>query len=264
VSRRHEPSRDLHDPIDLWLCCCKDVDARTIQDWRDLLPDEERSGEHRFVFARDRRRYVVTRALIRMVLSRYSRIPPTAWRFTANDYGRPEIANDGAAERDLSFNISHTSDLILIGVTRRGPLGVDIEASRRTVAPIEVADRFFSTDEVSALKAVPLSAQHDRFFEYWTLKESYIKARGMGLSIPLDSFAFDLSSTPRIKVSFSGQNTDTPANWHFWLLRPVYGYVAAVCARRTCGVSRRLSVRKIARSHLYEVRGSVVRTSYCL
>src|SRR5205823_5574435 len=104
------------------------------------------------------------------------------------DYGRPETANSEAS--NLSFNISHTHSLIVLGVTRGRALGVDVENFRAREVSIDVADRYFAPQEVAVLNASPQHEQQYRFFEYWTFKESYIKARGMGLSLPLDKFSF--------------------------------------------------------------------------
>jgi 4'-phosphopantetheinyl transferase len=230
--------------IDLWVAGCDAADERAEQ-YRTLLTDYEKDGEYRFHFERDRRRYLTTRVLIRTVLSRYSATPPTAWRFHANRYGRPEIANDGDAERSLSFNVSHTSDVILMAVTRDNVVGVDIESVNRAPEALDIAERFFSSDEVEALRALPAPLQYDRFFELWTLKEAYIKARGMGLSIPLDSFSFDLREDATIGFSVRARAGDTTAGWRFWQLRPFPGHVAAVCITKRCGPRQQLWLRKI-------------------
>jgi 4'-phosphopantetheinyl transferase len=233
------------DRIDLWLAHCRDCDERLLDRYRRLMTDEERARSLRFVFERDRRRYVVTRALVRTVLSRYAPTPAEAWRFTENAYGRPQVANEGAAERALVFNVSHTRETVLLGITTGQPLGVDIEEMQRERALLDIADRFFAQDEVAALRALPAGEQAYRFFEYWTLKESYIKAEGMGLSIPLDSFAFDLSDAARVGFSVA-TTTRAPADrWRFWQIRPAHDHLGAVCAGRAPGGAQSLSLRRV-------------------
>src|SRR6185436_4436818 len=177
--------------IHRWLAFYDEIaDERLHAAYRELLDAAEREQEPRFYFARDRRRYLVTRALVRTVLSRYLSIDPRACIFSTNAYGRPEIVNAEGREAGLSFNLSHTHSLIVLGVTTGRALGVDVENVRDREASIAVADRFFAPQEVAALAATPADRQQYRFFEYWTFKESYIKARGMGLSLPLDKFGF--------------------------------------------------------------------------
>ena len=94
------------------------------------------------------------------------------------------------AREHLNFNISHTKSLVLLGVTSDGALGVDVENCRSREAPLKIAHQFFAPEELAELQALPRAQQHDRFFEYWTLKESYIKARGMGLSLPFELVQF--------------------------------------------------------------------------
>jgi 4'-phosphopantetheinyl transferase len=221
--------------IDLWLAHCG-VPDYLLSEYRQLLSQDERRREERFYFARDRRRFVVSRALLRTVLSRYAPTPPRDWRFATNRYGRPRIVNHGEREQAIGFNLSHTSEVVLLAVSRIAALGVDVEFVRATVAVCEMANRFFATPERAALRALRPEAQTDRFFEYWTLKESYIKARGMGLSIPLDSFAFDLEKTGHIEFSVAESLRDDAATWRFWQMQPAAGHFAAVCARREGGV----------------------------
>jgi 4'-phosphopantetheinyl transferase len=230
------------DRIDLWLASCEDSDS-FIEQYRHLLSDDERRAEYRYTLAQDRRRYVLTRAVIRTVLSRYACTSPADWCFGTNPYGRPEITNNGAARRTLSFSISHTSELVLVGITQRNSLGIDMEAVRGENAPLAIAQGFFTNDEFAGIRALPFNRQAERFFEYWTLKESCIKAMGMGLSVPLNSFGFDLSSCTRI-LPLAGL-LNSSVRWHFWLFRPALGHVAAVCAQRRPGIRQSLSLRRV-------------------
>src|SRR5947207_12598508 len=114
--------------IHVWLTFYDEVsDERLHSAYRELLSDAEKKQEPRFYFARDRRRYLVTRALVRTVLSRYVPIQPREWIFSANAYGRPNIANAEARDLCLSFNISHTHSLIVLGITKGRELGLDVE-----------------------------------------------------------------------------------------------------------------------------------------
>ena len=185
----------LHpDKIELWLAFCDEIaDEGLLADYRRLLVEEERKKEARFHLAHDRHRYLITRALVRSVLSRYAAVAPQDWCFEEDAYGRPQIVNADPVARRITFNISHTRSLVVLGVTCERALGVDTEDFHTRQAELGIADHYFAADEVAQLRTTPPDLQQTRFFEYWTLKESYIKARGMGLSLPLAQFGFDLS-----------------------------------------------------------------------
>ncbi|MGN6152451.1 MAG: 4'-phosphopantetheinyl transferase family protein, partial [Lysobacteraceae bacterium] len=157
--------------IDLWLAYYGPA-AELAPRLRALLAEDELAREARFHFDDDRLCYLVTRALVRTVLSRYAPLPPTDWRFADNGHGRPHIAPEIVARcpeaADLRFNVSHTSGLIVLGVTRGRELGVDVEHVGDRKGPLEVVDRYFAPVEVEALQQQPEPLRHDRVFESWT------------------------------------------------------------------------------------------------
>lgn len=217
--------------VHLWLAYLDEItDARLLAEYRLLLSEEEQRRQFRFHFERDRHRYLVTRAMQRTVLSRYADIAPSTWRFTVNDYGRPSIAAEHVGARGIEFNLSHTDGLVVMGVTRERAIGVDVENVRTRKADIEIADRYFAPDEVLALHMLPDEKQKQRFFEYWTLKESYIKARGMGLSIPLERFAFHLEDPEQIHLTIDPGLHDYAERWWFWQFRVDHDHLTALCA----------------------------------
>lgn len=218
--------------VDLWLAFCGDAqETSLLLRYRTLLTVEERAQADRFYFERDRLRYLVTRALVRTVLSRYARIEPADWRFVASEYGRPLIVDAERVASGLSFNITHTSDLVTLAVTRDRAIGIDTESLSRD-ALLDIADRYFAPAEYQDLRALPATDQPLRFFELWTLKESYIKARGMGLSIPLDRFAFDLRTPGRVSLSFVEGFDDQPQRWHLEQRWATPQHPLALCVER--------------------------------
>jgi 4'-phosphopantetheinyl transferase len=178
--------------------------------------------------------------MVRTVLSKYADVAPRDWRFAANEYGKPSIAAEHTKAKGVEFNLSHTEGLIVLGVTRGRALGVDVENTVPREVDLEVADRFFARTEVAALHMLPGHQQEQRFFEYWTLKEAYIKARGMGLSIPLNSFAFCLQDPARIRVKVEPESS-SPGRWLFWQLRLSPDHLSALCAED--GDAQRPSLR---------------------
>lgn len=160
--------------IDLWFCRYTQInDAALLRRYRQLLSAAELMRLERFRYAADHQRYLVARALLRTVLSRYAAVAPEQWRFRSNTYGKPDIDHGacGAAccGLPLSFNVSYTSGLILLGVTQERALGVDIENVRQSAAPMAADDiarhfapHFFARRESSALQAVPPAQQQQR------------------------------------------------------------------------------------------------------
>jgi len=233
------------DGVDLWVMFINPEFDPLESSWcRNVIAPEERRRAMAFHFERDRRNYLLTRALVRIVLSRYASIDPRTWTFSTSEYGKPLIANDRRIGAAISFNISHTNGLILIGITGAAGLGVDTENTSRT-PPIEVASQFFAPAEVCALNALPQTLRAERFLEIWTLKESYIKARGMGMSIPLQRFAFDLAPAGGIELFTEPEIADLAVRWHFWLLRPSPDHVASICVERIGHMPKRLVVRQV-------------------
>ncbi len=172
---------------------------------------------------------------------------PGEWRFASNAYGRPEISGPRGGF-GLRFNLSGTRGLVACAVTAGLDAGIDVEdhGAARGRAYGALADRFFSPREARALRALEPSRRPARFLEYWTLKESYIKARGRGLSIPLDRFSFYLDEGPRIRVSFDASLEDDPSRWQFSLLRPTATHLLALGVRRRGNAEVRITLREAA------------------
>lgn len=153
-----------------------------------ILSSDERARSDRFHFQRDRDRFVSARGCLRIILARYLAIDPSAIRFTYGPYGKPFVANRVAATRGLTFNLAHSACLALYAFARECEIGIDLEQIRADLAGDDIAERFFSAAEVTRLRSLPPIQQTHAFFNCWTRKEAFIKARGTGLSQPLDQF----------------------------------------------------------------------------
>jgi len=240
--------QDLHpNHIDIWLAFPEDIrDAALLEQYRLLLCDPERVQEKRFHFPRDQHRYLITRALTRLTLSRYAPVAPQDWTFASTHYGKPYITNDNPVAQRLSFNISHTQGLVVLAVASGRPLGIDTEHIHKRTAPIEVASNYFSASETAALLGRPKEEQSDVFFHYWTLKEAYIKARGKGLSIPLDQFSFDLArGDAHPHVTLSSLEDPDYARWRFWQHQVSADHVVAICTACDEGETVSLHARQV-------------------
>jgi len=218
----------LGNEIHVWYVFSDRVtDAELLARYEALLSPEEKARRERFLQAKDRHQQLIARALVRTTLSRYAEVPPGAWTFTPNAYGRPEIS--GPIKTELRFNLSHTRGMVVCAVGWNREIGVDVEHIERPGEYVHLAQRFFAASEASHVASLPPDRQSDAFFDYWTLKESYIKARGMGLSLPLSDFAFRLEEP--ITIAFSGSITDDPKTWLFRRLRLSATHKVAVAGR---------------------------------
>jgi len=214
--------------VDLWFTLTDRVDPGLAAQYHALLTGQELVQHDRFYFEKDRLRYLVTRALAREALSRYVPVAAHEWRFEADRYGKPRIVNPTGLAKQINFNISHTDGLVIIGFSLERALGVDIENVQRQ-ARLDVAERFFSASESLRLRRLSPQLQAIRFWELWTLKESYIKARGMGLSLPLDQFTFHLEEPRDVSIEFVTGFDDFASRWQFWQMRPTEHHLLAVC-----------------------------------
>ena len=220
--------------------------------YRAILSQGEISRYERFFFDRDRHLHLVAWALVRTMLSSYTDVNPEAWEFRTNRYGRPEISGP-ASTTTLRFNLSHTRGLIACIVARNIDVGVDVEDRRRDTSGPEIARRFFSAREVAALERLPGDEQAATFFEYWTLKEAYIKAVGVGISLGLGRFSFEFDDRglhvddPDRRaptISFDGLDDD-PAAWQFAQFEPTPHHAMAVAIRRSDAEDLEIRLREV-------------------
>ena len=160
----------------------------------ELLDSDERERAARFKFPEPRNQFVISRALLRQCLGRYLHVEAREIRFRTTANGKPELAANADLHlqdfpvNDLRFNLSHTHGVTVFAVTRHRQVGVDVEKIREDTNALELAERFFSRQEVEWLRSQPASEHIPSFFSCWTAKEAYIKAHGQGLSMSLSSF----------------------------------------------------------------------------
>ena len=147
--------------------------------------------------------------------------------FVYGPQGKPDVAASQNSSR-LRFNLSHSGELALVAVSRNVELGVDVEQIKPDFAGLEIARRFFSPQECAKLECVLPNARADAFFDCWTRKEAYIKARGGGLSIPLDSFEVAFAPGEEPALLQVRNSHDAPSHWRFHALHPDPGYKAAL------------------------------------
>jgi 4'-phosphopantetheinyl transferase len=194
-----------------------------------LLSDNERTRLREFRFERHRREYLATRILVRTALSYYHPISPETWRFQSNSCGKPAAVPDCG----LRFNLSNSLGLVVCLIAQGAEPGVDVEPYERAREIAELAPEVFSPLELAQLEALRGQERLDRALSLWTLKEAYIKARGMGLSLPLNKFSFLFGGADGIRLELDPRLCDEPGRrWRFCLMEHA-GHRIALMAEGT-------------------------------
>ena len=193
-----------------------------------LLDAHERGRRDRFVFPEHARLFTLAHGLVRRTLMAH--LGTSELKFSENQYGKPSVPG-------VEFNLSHTKGLVALGISDEGALGVDVETFERNTDVLSVAQHSFSDLEAADVTACAPADRKERFFRYWTLKESYIKARGMGLHLPLKAFSFLLEEphadhTSRIRIQMRADLGDKPERWYFEQTKLELDYFLAVCSER--------------------------------
>jgi 4'-phosphopantetheinyl transferase len=202
-----------------------------------VLSEEERERADRFVAAADRVRFVVGHARLRGVLARYLDIVPSAIRFETSPFGKPSLLMDGSGG-EIQFNFSHSDQLALCAIARARRIGVDVERIEPSSSLAEIAGRYFSPREAAALAALPPEEQCAAFYACWSRKEAYVKARGRGLSIALDSF--DVSLAPGDQDALLADRGEQGGlAWRIFDLSPSAGFAAALAVEGRCAAISR-------------------------
>jgi 4'-phosphopantetheinyl transferase len=227
----HQPSQLAEtnlqpDEVHIWYANLA-VSAEVVQSARRYLSPEESAKAARFHFTHDRDHFIVAHALLRLLIAHYCLLTPDTVEFVVNAYGKPALqASSGQAP--FYFNLSHTRGLALCAFTRLCELGVDVEHMRTNIEYTETAIHFFSAQEVAKLNTLPETEQADGFFNAWTRKEAYIKARGKGLSLPLHAFDVSLlPSEPAALLEIREPDQDASA-WSMYALPTPPHYKAAL------------------------------------
>lgn len=210
--------------LHLWRVCLSDLEEK-ISGLRLLLSEEEKARGDRFIRSVDGVRFMVGRAVLRLILAQYLGLKPGEIAISTGEFGKPYVSK-ALNINDLAFNLSHSGDVCLMAVSYGAEIGVDVEKLRDDVAVEDLATRYFSAEEVAELQALPNGLRRLGFFLCWTRKEAYVKARALGLQIPLDRFSVSL--TPDQPAEIRGTEA---GGWTILSFEPRPGYVAAVVTK---------------------------------
>jgi 4'-phosphopantetheinyl transferase len=206
-------------------------DADRAARWLTTLTPAERSRYDQYRLPADRAMFLLGRAMARTLVGRALGRGPTDWVWREGPRGQPQIADPDTVIR---FNLAHSAGLVVCGVANGRDVGVDVEDLNRRHTDRAVVRRYCSPDEADDIDDRG-DAWRERFLEYWTLKEAYLKARGLGIAVPLADLSFRLDPPP-IRLEFLGQLTGTDSRWTFRLARATDRHIVAIAADTADGI----------------------------
>ena len=190
---------------------------------RAVLSDDELARASRFVHDLHRNRYVAGRLALRELLGRYLGLSASAVCFRYSEYGKPDVPGE-----TLRFNVAHSDDLAVIGLTAHDRLGVDVERIRALGDIDGIAESVFSERELEVFRALSGPSKTQGFFNCWTRKEAFVKAVGEGLSYNLDAFDVTLRQGYEARLLELQGSTARAAAWSLFDVAPMNGWVGAV------------------------------------
>jgi len=200
-----------NEDVHIWYVDLREI--QRIEDLKKVLAPDELIKAGRRHFKKDRDRYIVTRGILRIMIGDYLSADPCQLQFSYSAYGKPTLGDS-----PLHFNLSHSNDVTLYAFTRNRDIGIDVEKIRTDLNTQEITERFFTPKENGFINALPNDKRYEAFFSFWTRKEAYIKGKGQGMSISLDSF--DVSGISR------NSSSETLNGWSLTELNPASGYIA--------------------------------------
>lgn len=212
--------------VHLWRAAL-DGDSLTRSYYRDILRDDERERAARFRFELHRHRYIVSRAVLRQILSQYVGLPASEIEFVTNAHGKPALLEPTS---NLEFNVSHAGGVAVLAFAEGRRVGVDVEDTGRDAEFRRLADRFFSPRERDVFASLPDSQVREEFYACWTRKEAYIKALGLGVTHGLANFTVAFGHGTEPGIVHSEIDPRAAERWGMRTFVPAEGFVGAIVA----------------------------------
>jgi 4'-phosphopantetheinyl transferase len=225
----HMPPIDLPlppDDVHIWRVNLA-APTEVVQRCEAILSPSEQARMQRYAFERDRRRWTIARATLRLLLSRYLHADPGILSFDLNAFGKPSLAAP-YRETQIEFNLSHSAEMALYAFTRKRLIGIDIEYMRNDLDYDGMARHSFSPQENEALRSLTEKERHRAFFRGWTCKEAYAKALGKGFSQAFDQFTVSLLPSQPPALLHQHENEQECTRWSFLTLDTTPDYAAAL------------------------------------
>ena len=216
--------------IDLWFVTSEE-DVNDSELFEGLSPSEKNRYAE-FSHKASQRAFAIGKLLTRRMLSfRNSEVAPPSWEFTANSFGRPEVAESYKTLKDVHFNLSHSKGLVACAVASTPFIGVDIERERTLAKLSSLATGCLSSREMETFLLTREALRQSLFFRTWTLKESYTKALGKGLSLPLPSFSIVEKENGEHSLLAKGPEFGTSL-WSFYYRRLSSGHHLSLAVKK--------------------------------
>ncbi len=223
--------------IDVWIAGL-DQPQKVIAAFPDSLSEDEIQRAARFATPQLRDAYIAGRGILRDILSRYCRLEPASIALGYAERGKPFVA-PAHNERRVNFNLSHSDGLFVCAIARGIEVGVDVERITMRGDFLRLAQRFFAPGEVDFIRNLTVAQQIEAFYECWTCKEAFMKGKGSGLHIPLDSFEVALTPGENPRLLRCENDSDDVERWSLFELEPSRGYICAVAAEHRAPTLRR-------------------------
>jgi 4'-phosphopantetheinyl transferase len=215
----------MHHTLDIWridLTHCE----QPLPDWEAILDADEQTRAKRYLSAEHRRRFVIAHVAQRMILSQYYQQEAVELKFSYANHGKPSIVQ-ATTGPTWQFNLTHSGELALLAVTTASAVGIDVEAIRPRESMGDLARRYFAAEEVACWSALPTELQEQAFYLTWTRKEAYVKALGMGLTLPLDQFVVTVDPRQPARLVSTQHNPLSVQQWQLCNLADFNDYAAA-------------------------------------
>lgn len=216
----------LSNTLHLWSASLLISDKKE-QEYRTILADYELVKADKFHFIKDRKAYIASRGLLRILSGKYLKSKPESVEFKYSEYGKPSYL----VATNLNFNLSHSGGRMLVGFVEDLKIGVDIELVRTNFDVLEIAANYFSKKENEALNKIRSDEKEKAFFRCWTRKEAFVKAEGSGLSFPLDKFSVSLDKDNEAILLETKWDSNEKHKWGLFSLAPYKQYLAAVAIK---------------------------------
>ncbi len=208
--------------VHLFVIAIPDI-SMYLDELKTFLTEEERQKAARYHFAKDRDLYITAHAILRLLIARYIGQTTTEFGFAVNENGKPYLEGNN----DIQFNISHSGEYVLLGMSRHNPLGVDVEIVKEFKNSNSIVERFFSEREKMHYNSLAAVDRDTIFFRYWVFKEAYIKALGVGMKYPLDQFTVEFKTDATAEI-YDVNDQDLHNRWSFHQVNVSEQYMAAV------------------------------------
>lgn len=211
----------------IWSINMDQVTIKTLQHFYNTLSTDEQQRVSKFKFVKDRTTFAIARASLRTLSGKYLNMDPKEIKFHYGKFGKPQFHHTTS----LKFNVSHSGNNVIIGFVQDYDVGVDVEEIKDNPDLLDIAKQFFSKSEVAALEEIPTTDRYNAFYRCWTRKEAFIKAKGNGLSYPLDSFSVSLDHNSEAKLESLDSDPKEKSTWNMFSFKPHENYIAAMAVQ---------------------------------